>query len=445
MTERFENTDDLMWTSKMMRDFNERNNVPLGKDYAEGNENVIVSEKVFVAQDGRSTGTGRSSQMMVIGGHDTGKTHYVIRPNLMRAFGSYVVVDSDGSLLEESRKKLEQSGYEIKVLNFATSADSDYYNPLKYAYTDQDVVDIVNCILDNTNRENVKTSDPFWNKTEASIFTAILLYILHFLSENNHTMAKAREIVELAVNSTESFNQLFEAARKLNSSDSALVYYDSAKLATSKTLRAACISVAMSLLAFDGDARNDLSVSDSIGLEKICDTKTAIFLTGFLVNRTQSVLIPMLFNQVFTAVIHHMTYTLEDCNSANLLTLMLDDLQNLGRIPRLAIHLATCRKYGISAIMTTQTIGQIRNIYEEDAESIFDSCRITVYMSGASCFGVTSLLGDKTINTQESGVVNKASELFINAEDVRRMPDGYCLVYIPGMPTYMDRKCGFSR
>ena len=44
MTERFENTDDLMWTAKTMRDFNVRNNAPLGKDYAEGNENVIVSE-----------------------------------------------------------------------------------------------------------------------------------------------------------------------------------------------------------------------------------------------------------------------------------------------------------------------------------------------------------------------------------------------------------------
>lgn len=445
MTERFENTDDLMWTAKTMRDFNVRNNAPLGKDYAEGNENVIVSEKIFVAQDGRNIGTGRSSQMMVIGGHDTGKTYNVIRPNLMRAFGSYVVVDSDGSLLEESRKKLEQSGYEIKVLDFATPADSDYYNPLKYVFTDQDVVDIVNCILDNTNRENVKTSDPFKNKTEASIFTAILLYILHFLSENNHTMVKARELIELAINSPESFNQLFEAARRLNSSDSALVYYDSAKLATSKTLRAACISVAIHLLAFDGDVRNDLSVSDSIDLEKICDTKTAIFLTGFLVNRTQSVLIPMLFNQVFTAVIHHMTYTLENCHSANLLTLMLDDLQNLGRIPRLAIHLATCRKYGISTIMATQTIGQIRNIYEEDAESIFDSCRITVYMSGASCFGVTRLLGDKTINSQEGETVNKTSESFINVDDVRRMPQGYCLVSIPGMPACMDRKYGFSR
>lgn len=437
MTESKNYTGELIWTAEDKRYFNGKNNAPLGESYAEGDENVIVSENVRVLQDGRM---GKSSQMMVLGGHDSGKTYNVIRPNLMRAFGSYMVVDSDGSLLEESRKKLEQAGYEIKVLDFAVPANSDHYNPLKYVYTDKDVIDIVGCILDNANGEFIKTSDPFWNKTEASIFVATILYVLHFLPEHNHTMAKVRELIELAMNSPEDFNAFFEKAREVKSSDSAIAYYDSAKLATAKTLRAACTSVAIHLSAFDGDEQNDLSCSDSITLDKLCDTKTAVFLTGFNVNRTQSILIPLLFNQVFTVTFRHVACDCKDARATHLLTLLLDDLQRLGRIPRLAIHLATCRKYGMSAIVTTQTIGQLRAIYQEDVETIFDSCRITVYMSGASQFNITRLLGDKTIGTNTGEAAKSMASSLVLVEDIQKIPSDYCLVHIPDMPAYVDRK-----
>lgn len=437
MTEKEIYTGNLVWAAKEMRNFNKRNNAPLGEAYAEGNENVIVSENVRVLQDGRM---GKSSQMMVIGGHDSGKTYNVIRPNLMRAFGSYVVVDSDGSLLEESRKKLEQSGYEIKVLDFAAPANSDHYNPLKYVYTDQDVTDIVDCILDNAQREAVKTSDPFWNKTEASIFTAAILYVLHFLPEDNHTMAKVRELIELAIHHLERFDALFEKAREMKCSDSAIIYYDSARLATAKTLRAACTAVAIHLNSFDGDEKDDLSLSDSLELERLCDFKTAVFLTGFDINRTQSILIPLLINQVFTTTCPHVAQGCENGKTAYLLTLMLDDLQRIGRIPRLAIHLTTCRKYGISAIIATQTIGQLRAIYQENAETIFDSCRITVYMSGASHFNITRLLCDETIGTNEGEAAKKDYSSLILVEDMQKIPSTHCLVSIPGMPVYVDKK-----
>lgn len=439
-------TENMGWSGEETRDFNCANNAPFGKDYAAGNENLIVSKHIFVSPDDRKT--HGSSHIMAFGGSGSGKTYNVIRPNLMRAFGSYIVADPLGNLLEDSRKKLEREGYQIKVLDFCNPAVSEHYNPLLYVRNDEDVTDIVNCILGNM-KTDASVHDPFWGKTEAAILTAIFLYLLHFRPEADRTMGTALKMAVLAKDHIKDFDELFETAREKNANDSALMHYDIAKLASSKTELAARTAVAFCLSVFNGTKEENLSIDDSIHLDKVCDKKTAIFVTGFHLARKQAVLVPMLFMQAFTATAYHAAYECENCRGANFLTLLMDELPNLGYIPRLDQHLATCRKYGISAVMASQMESQLNALYLDAVPTILAACKAVVYMPGTS----GSYHGDVAYITERLGTADGAA----TAQDtettgkrfakgpiltgpLRRVPQGMCLVCMRGMRIRMDEK-----
>ena len=130
-----------------MADFNRDHNAPFGEDYAAGDENLIVSKHIFLSQDNKKA--CGSPHILAIGNPGSGKTRHVILPNLMRAHGSYVIADPDGSLFAASSRELSRNGYSVKVIDFWNPKGSDHYNPLRYVRTDEDVRILVDCILDN--------------------------------------------------------------------------------------------------------------------------------------------------------------------------------------------------------------------------------------------------------------------------------------------------------
>ena len=418
-----------VWTTEEMQEFNCKNNAPFGENYAKGDENLIVSKHIFVSQDNDKAHS--NSNMMVLGGPDSGKTYNVIRPNLMRAYGSYITIDPFGNLLKDSREKLTKEGYQIKVLDFRDPKTSAHYNPLSYAYTGEDVMDITNCILDNACESAERMKDPFWNKTEATMLNAVLLYLLHFCPENERTLAEAAGIMNL---DEDAFDALFERARNIDLGDQALLYYDSARLASAKTRRAARISLSIRLAVFRCDPDNSWTSGDTIELDKICDTKTAVFITG-MANRgaIAAMLVPMFLMQAFTATMNHVTYDCKDGRAASPLTMLIDELPNLGKIPRFPTLLTTCGRFGISVIMAMQAISQIRILYgDADATAIFDACRIKLMMYRATDFVI-----DKY--AIKVGPSEKSDMQFLNGPMAKIMEDS-CVVFITGMPACVDEK-----
>lgn len=76
--------------------YNRKFNAPFGKPYAEGEENTIYSKHCQMAMNTRQMGLNNNS--MIIGGPGSGKSFNIVRPNLLQAYGSYVVTDPFGNV-----------------------------------------------------------------------------------------------------------------------------------------------------------------------------------------------------------------------------------------------------------------------------------------------------------------------------------------------------------
>lgn len=439
--------DNLSWSMTEMADFNRGHNAPFGEDYAAGDENLIVSKHIFLSQDDKKV--CGSPHILAIGNTGSGKTRNVILPNLMRAYGSYIVVDPDGSMLAESDRELSKNGYSVKVIDFGNPEASDHYNPLRYVRTDEDVRILVDCILDNFGGNSPQYQDPFWNKTEAAVLSSIILYLLHFLPKKEQTMRQVLSLAILAKDNPKRYDDLFENARRINDRDSAVAAYDNANLASQKTSLSARTAVVLCLMAFNGQPEEDLSIDDTVELDKLCDRKTAVFLTGFHIARKQAILVPMLFTQIFKVTAYHVAYECETRHAEYPLTLLMDELANLGYIPELDHDLATMKGVGLTAIMAIQSYSQLMNAYPKTASAILSVCGAVVYTSAT--FGgdlergmyATEPLGSTSIHHGGEDWERPTDHMDrepVFTSSVRRIPQDKCLIYIPGMPVCMDEK-----
>ena len=71
---------------------------------------------------------------------------------------------------------LRHFGYRIKVMNTINFAKSMHYNPLAYIHSEKDILKLVNCLIANTRGEG-KGGDPFWEKSEVLLYTALIGYL----------------------------------------------------------------------------------------------------------------------------------------------------------------------------------------------------------------------------------------------------------------------------
>lgn len=438
---------NLSWTVEEMADFNRDHNAPFGEDYAAGDENLIVSKHIFLSQDNKKA--CGSPHILAIGNPGSGKTRHVVLPNLMRAHGSYVIADPDGSLFAASSRELSRNGYSVKVIDFGNPKGSDHYNPLRYVRTDEDVRILVDCILDNLGDNSPQYQDPFWNKTETAVLSSIILYLLHFCPKEEQTMRHVLSLAILARDNPKQYDSLFEKARKINDRDSAIAVYDTANLASPKTSLSARTAVTLCLMAFNGQPEEDLSIDDTVELDRLCDRKTAVFLTGFHVAQKQAILVPILFTQIFKVTAYHVAYECDKGHVDYPLTLLMDDLASLGYIPEFDRSLATMRGAGLTAIMTVQSSRQLADVYPKTASAILSVCGAVIYMPAAFGFDLecgiyaTEPLGSTSIHHKgeeqdHSGSPANGEPVFTS--DIRRIPPDMCLVCVPGMPVCMDEK-----
>lgn len=125
-----------------------------------GTKNMILSQEVVMSMDTRKT--LRNNNVVVIGGSGTGKSRFVMKPNILQANSSYVITDPSGELLESMGSFLKEKGYEIKVFNLVQMHHSNTYNPFAYIRNEEGVLTMINALIKNTTPKGSSTSDPFW-------------------------------------------------------------------------------------------------------------------------------------------------------------------------------------------------------------------------------------------------------------------------------------------
>lgn len=173
----------------------------LNRKYRDKNSNIILSQHISMGLDGRKH--KRNLNVIVVGGSGAGKTRGYVLPNIMECNCSYIIADPKGEILRKTGGLLEKEGYEICVLNLVDLEKSDCYNPIAYLRSDHDALKLVTNLIKNTNEKGQKSSDPFWDKSEAAILQAFILYLLHEAPASEQNFSTVMYMIENAAASEE--------------------------------------------------------------------------------------------------------------------------------------------------------------------------------------------------------------------------------------------------
>ena len=145
-------------------------------DHQHKDANIILTQRVRLGMDGYIT--QRNMNVLVVGGSGSGKTRFFCKPNIYSANCSYLITDPKGELLRAAGALLAAQGYEVRVFNLIDPSQSDGYNPFSYIHSEKDVLTLIDNLIKNTTPRNASSNDPFWEKAEIALDSALMLYLV---------------------------------------------------------------------------------------------------------------------------------------------------------------------------------------------------------------------------------------------------------------------------
>jgi len=164
--------------------------------------NIILTQTEGLTMNPRlpNPAYSRNKNMLVIGGSGSGKTRFVLKPNLMQCRSktypvSFVVTDPKASILTECGRMLRRYGYRIKVFNTINFTKSQHYNPFVYIKRESDILKLVTTLIANTTSADKKGGDEFWQKSEMLLYTALIAYLHYESPAHERNFATLAEMI----------------------------------------------------------------------------------------------------------------------------------------------------------------------------------------------------------------------------------------------------------
>ena len=424
-------------------------------------QNKILTQHVRLGLDSRKH--QRSLNVLVIGGSGASKTRSYVLPNILEANTNYVITDPKSEVLLATGGYLKSKGYDVRVLNLVNLAQSDGYNPFRYLRDEKDVLKLVNHLIQATTPKGQKSSDPFWDKSETALLQAIILMLLQEAPEYEQNFSMVMRVLEYAQVKEEDeeyvspLDMLFGAMEEENPASVAVRQYKVFKQAAGKTAKSILVSAAVRLAAFNLPQIQAITDHDDMDLHTLGEQKCALFAVIPDNDDSFAFLVSLLYSQVFQALyysadqIHHGALP---CH----VHLVLDEFTAL-RLPGFTRELATMRSRNISASTIIQNMAQIKSLYKDDWETIPGNSDTILYLGGneqTTHEYISKMLGKSTIDTQTHGQTKGRSGSFstnqqmtgrelLTPDEVRKLDNRCCLLFIRGVKPVMDRKYNLKK
>ena len=422
--------------------------------------NVILTqtERLTMSSRPKNPAYARNKNVLIIGGSGSGKTRFWLKPNLMQCHSSYVVTDPKGSLIVECGRLLKRNGYRIKVMNTINFAKSMHYNPLAYIHSEKDILKLVNCLILNTKGEG-KSNDPFWEKAETLLYTALIGYLYDVAPAEDRnfamlvSMINAMEVREDDEDFKNPVDLMFEALEEREPEHFAVRQYKKFKLAAGKTAKSILISCAARLAPFDIGELRELTAYDELELDTLGDRKTALFLIMSDTDSTFNFLISMVYTQLFNLLCEKA----DDVYGGRLpvhVRCLIDECANIGQIPNLEKLMATIRSREISACLVLQTQSQLKALYKDSADTICGNCDSVIFLGGKEKTTLKELseaLGRETIDTFNTGEsrgretsrstnCQKLGKELMSVDELAVMDGRKCVLQLRGVRPFLSDK-----
>ena len=437
--------------------------------------NIILTQTERLTMNSRPKQPkyARNKNVLVIGGSGSGKTRFFVKPNLMQCASngnpniiptSYVVTDPKGTVLIECGKLLQCSGYRIKVLNTINFQKSMHYNPFSYLRSEKDILKLVNTIMVNTKGEGEKSSEDFWTKAEKLYYTALIGYIYYEAPEEEKNFTTLLDMINAseAREDDEDFKNpvdlMFDRLEEKDPEHFALKQYKKYKLAAGKTAKSILISCGARLAPFDIRELRELMETDDLELDTLGDRKSALFVIISDTDDTFNFIVAMMYTQLFNLLCDKA----DDVYGGRLpvhVRCLLDEVANIGQIPKLEKLIATIRSREISACLILQAQSQLKAIYKDNADTIIGNCDTTLFLGGkekTTLKEMSELLGKETIdsfNTSENrgrevshGLnYQKLGKELMSQDEIAVMDGGKCILQVRGIRPFFSDKFDITK
>lgn len=433
----------------------------LNRKYRDKTDNIILSQHISMGLDGRRH--KRNLNVIVVGGSGAGKTRGYVLPNIMECNCSYIIADPKGEILRKTGGLLEKEGYEICVLNLVDLEKSDCYNPIAYLRSGHDALKLVTNLIKNTNEKGQKSSDPFWDKSEAAILQAFILYLLHEAPASEQNFSTVMYMIENAAASEEDesykspVDLLFDDLERKNPEHIALKMYKVFKQAAGKTAKSILVSTAVRLAAFNLPEIARVTEKDEMFLNTIGNRKKAVFAVISDNDTSLNFIVSMLYSQAFQELYHE-----ADRNGGRLpvhVRVMMDEFANVALPENFEKVLATCRGREISINIIIQNMAQIKAMFRDSWENLTGNCDTYIYLGGNESTSheyISKSLGKETVDVKTRGVTHgrngSSSNNFqsvgrelLTPDEVRMIDNNYEVVIIRGERAVMDKKFALQK
>ena len=432
--------------------------------------NIILTQTERLTMNSRPKDprTARNKNVLVVGGSGSGKTRFFVKPNLMQCVSekypcSFVVTDPKGSLIVECGRMLRHFGYRIKVMNTINFAKSMHYNPLAYIHSEKDILKLVNCLIANTRGEG-KGGDPFWEKSEVLLYTALIGYLWQEALEEDRNFATLIDMIGSMQTreDNEDFRNpidlMFEDLEREKPDCFAVRQYKKFKLAAAKTTKSILISCGARLAVFDIAELRELTAYDELELDTLGDQKTALFLIMSDTDDSFNFLIAMCYTQLFNLLCDKA----DDVYGGRLpvhVRCLIDECANIGRIPKLEKLMATIRSREISACLILQTQSQLKALYKDNAETVIGNCDASLFLGGkepTTLKALSEALGRETIDTYNTGEsrgretshslnYQKLGKSLLSVDELEVLDGGKCILQLRGVRPFLSSKYDITK
>lgn len=478
-------------------------------DFKDKDNNVILTQTEGLTMGKPSHPKyARNKNILVIGGSGSGKTRFFVKPNLMQMHSSYIVTDPKGTVLIECGKMLERGRpykdekgnlsyqpYRIKVFNTIDFGKSMHYNPFAYISKknrEKDILKFVDVLIKNTQSSQQNGGDDFWVKAEKLLYTAYIAMIFTINppeEQNFETLieminsSECREDDETFQNAIDRLfafiecwinddfpndveisnefqemkaNQPNEEQKRLGAF--ACKQYHAYKLAAGKTAKSILISCSTRLAPFAIDEVLEITSYDELGLDKLGDELSALFVIISDTDATFNFLVAIMYSQLF-----NLLCTKADNSEGGKLNYhvrcLLDEFANIGEIPQFEKLIATIRSREISASIILQAKSQLKAIYKDNADTIEGNCDTTLFLGGkekSTLKEISESLGKETIDIFNTSNTRGQSESYglnyqklgkelKSQDELAVMDGGKCILQLRGVRPFFSDKFDITK
>ncbi len=424
-------------------------------------KNLILTQNFKMSTDTRKH--QRCLNILCVGGSGSGKSRYFARPNILQCgHSSFFIADPKGEALRTTGNLLKAKGYEIKVLNLIDMSKSDCYNPFAYIQTDEDVFKLITNLIRNTTPHKANANDPFWEKSETALLSALCLFLYHEADFSEQNFSTVMFLIENGGASEEDegflspLDLLFSDLEEAHPEHIAVKEYKVFKQAAGKTAKSILVSAAVRLAVFNLPKLQAITDTDNLDIGSLGEKKKAIFAVlpdnddtfGFIIGTLYTSAIQTLYRKAdfeYGGSLPVPVHIIMD-EFSNVANLSPDDFLRA---------LNTMRSRQISVSIITQALGLLKKQFGNDVwESVLGGCDLILYLNGNEAGSheyFSKMLGKSTIDTkthgQTKGRQGSSSQNFQNTgrelltpDEIRRMDNKNALLFIRGEPPIIDRK-----